>query len=123
MDPEIEPATGPGEDDEFDATDGYETSSYVSGAATTSVTSSIYAHTYEHGRRYQTFKNSRYPVPNDDIEQNREDMKHTMMLELTDGVLFYAPIENPHKILDVGTGTGELQPPFGLEYSSSEDQD
>jgi hypothetical protein len=26
---------------------------------------------------------SRYPIPNDDAEQNRDDMKHAMMLELT----------------------------------------
>lgn len=25
----------------------------------------------------------RYPIPNDDAEQNRDDMKHAMMLELT----------------------------------------
>lgn len=34
-------------------------------------------------------------------------MKHAMMLELTDGKLFYAPIgDSPQKILDLGTGTG-----------------
>jgi hypothetical protein len=102
---EIEPASGPGEEDEFDVTDGYETSS--SGA--TSATSSIYAHSYENGRRYQCFKNGRYPIPNDDTEQSREDMKHAMLLELTDGKLFYAPIgDHPQRILDIGTGTGEL---------------
>lgn len=29
---------------------------------------------------------SRYPIPNDDAEQNRDDMKHAMMLELTECV-------------------------------------
>lgn len=100
----IEPATGPGEVDEFDVTEGYETGS---AAATTSVTSSIYAHTYENGRRYHHFKNGRYPIPNDDLEQNREDMKHAMLLELNDGELYFAPIgDYPQKILDIGTGTG-----------------
>jgi hypothetical protein len=99
----IEPATGPGDEDEFDLTDGYDTGSLAS----VSVTSSVFAHTYEHGRRYQHFKNGRYPIPNDDQEQNREDMKHAMLMELTDGVLFYAPVgDNPQKILDIGTGTG-----------------
>lgn len=99
--PEIEAASETGGDDEFD------TISELFDD-TTSVTSSIYAHTYELGRRYHSFKNGRYPIPNDDFEQNREDMKHAMLMELTDGKLFYAPIgENPHKILDIGTGTGE----------------
>lgn len=99
--PAIEAASESGGDDEFDAISELFDD-------TTSVTSSIYAHTYERGRRYQSFKNGRYPIPNDDFEQNREDMKHAMLMELTDGKLFYAPIgENPQKILDIGTGTGE----------------
>lgn len=97
----IEAASETGGDDEFDAISELFDD-------TTSITSSIYAHTYERGRRYQSFKNGRYPIPNDDVEQNREDMKHAMLMELTDGKLFYAPIgENPQKILDIGTGTGE----------------
>lgn len=101
----IEPATGPAEEDEFETTDDFDTRS----TGSTSATSSIYAHTFENGRRYQYFKNGRYPIPNDDSEQDREDMKHAMMLELTDGELFYAPIgDNPQNILDIGTGTGEL---------------
>ncbi len=72
-----------------------------------SVSSSVYAHTFERGRRYQSFKNSRYPIPNDDLEQAREDMKHVMLMELTGGKLFFAPTgEHPQKIVDIGTGTG-----------------
>lgn len=74
---------------------------------TTSVTSSFYEHTYERGRRYQS-RNHRYPVPNDDVEQNREDLKHTMLMKATGQKLFYSPIgENPQKIVDIGTGTGK----------------
>ena len=100
----IEAASQPGEEDEFDPVEGYETSDSL---ASTSAESSIYAHTFEHGRRYHYFKNSRYPLPDDDMEQSREDMKHAMMMELTDGKLFYAPIgDHPQEILDIGTGTG-----------------
>lgn len=89
--------------DEFSLTEGYETRS----TGSTSATSSIYAHTYEHGRRYQSYKNSRYPIPNDDAELSREDMKHAMLLELLDGQLAFAPLgKNPQNILDIGTGTG-----------------
>jgi hypothetical protein len=91
------------EEDEFELTEGYEPAS----TGSTSVSSSVYAHTIENGRRYQHFKNGRYPIPNDDEELNREDMKHAMLMELCDGELFYAPIgEKPDKILDIGTGTG-----------------
>lgn len=89
--------------DEFSLTEGYETQS----TGSTSATSSIYAHTYEHGRRYQSYKNSRYPIPNDDAELSREDMKHAMLLELLDGQISFASLgKSPQNILDIGTGTG-----------------
>lgn len=127
----IEPSEGPGEEGEFVPIDGWDASSLdddsgfggsgsgaesvfdESGSAASSrssavsVTSSVYAHEYEHGRRYHSYRHGRYPIPNDDTEQNREDMKHAMVLELTDGRLFYAPIgDNPQRIIDIGTGTG-----------------
>ncbi|KAK0721052.1 S-adenosyl-L-methionine-dependent methyltransferase [Lasiosphaeris hirsuta] len=104
------------DEDEFAITDGYDTRSSKS----TSATSTIYAHTFENGRRYQHFKNGRYPIPNDDLELNREDMKHAMLLELTDGKLFYAPIgDNPQSILDIGTGTGVWAMDVGDQFPSA----
>jgi hypothetical protein len=100
----IEPHSGPVDEDEFDPVDGWDASS----SGSTSVTPSVYDHEYAHGRRYHSYRNGRYPIPNDNIEQNREDMKHAMLMELTDGELFYAPVgDHPQKILDIGTGTGE----------------
>ncbi|KXH42664.1 methyltransferase [Colletotrichum nymphaeae SA-01] len=73
----------------------------------TSLNSSVYEHSFQHGRRYHKFRHGRYPIPNDETEQNREDMLHAMMLEATDGKLYFAPIgDNPQKIIDLGTGTG-----------------
>ncbi|KAH8655183.1 S-adenosyl-L-methionine-dependent methyltransferase [Xylariales sp. PMI_506] len=88
--------------------------------ASTSINSSIYAHEYENGRRYHSYKNGRYPIPNDDQEQNREDMKHVMMLEMTDGKLFYSPLgDNPQKVIDIGTGTGIWAIDVGDKYPSA----
>ncbi|KAM7184108.1 S-adenosyl-L-methionine-dependent methyltransferase [Naviculisporaceae sp. PSN 640] len=89
-------------------------------ADSTSVASSIYQHSYENGRRYHAYKNARYPIPNDDLEQNREDMKHAMMMELTNGKLFFAPIESPTKIIDLGTGTGIWAIEAADQYPSAE---
>lgn len=44
-------------------------------------------------------------MPNDEIEQDRMDMQHHA-LKTTLGQLYFAPIEKPSKILDVGTGSG-----------------
>lgn len=64
---EIEAASEPGPEDEFDPEESYETGS----SASTSVNSSIYAHTFERGRRYHHYKNGRYPIPNDDMVESQ----------------------------------------------------
>ncbi|CAM1511271.1 Fc.00g087840.m01.CDS01 [Cosmosporella sp. VM-42] len=65
-------------------------------------------HSYEHGRRYQGFLQGRYGLPNDDVEQSREGLKHKLYLDyLLDGKLFLSPIGDfPQKIVDLGTGVG-----------------
>lgn len=45
-------------------------------------------------------------MPNDEMEQEREEIKHLMLYELLDRRLFLAPIQNPMRIADLGTGTG-----------------
>ncbi|KAK3389846.1 methyltransferase [Podospora didyma] len=86
-----------------------------------SITSSVYAHTWKNGRRYHKFRHGRYPLPNDEREQTREDMLHAMMMEATDGRLFFAPIvEHPQKILDLGTGTGIWAIEVANEYPGAE---
>ncbi|KAK8072916.1 hypothetical protein PG996_006264 [Apiospora saccharicola] len=80
-----------GDEDEFEPSDFDEESL----DDTTSVGSSVYGHSYRNGRRYHK------------AQQNREDMLHAMMMEVTNGRLFYAPIDqHPQKIVDLGTGTG-----------------
>ncbi len=44
--------------------------------------------------------------PNDDKEQDRLDLHHHVFNLVAGGKLFYAPIENPSRVLDAGTGTG-----------------
>lgn len=83
---------------------GYE--SDTSSRATTSISSSVRDYTFEANRRYHKFQEGRYQFPNDDSEQEREVMKHAMVVNLCGGKLHFAPLENPQKIIDLGTGTG-----------------
>lgn len=84
---------------------GYESDSVTS--ASTSVGSSVRDYMYENGRRYHSFREGTYNFPNDDVEQEREDMKHAMVKLLCSQNLHFAPIGNhPQEILDIGTGTG-----------------
>ncbi|KAJ0343796.1 hypothetical protein COL154_010834 [Colletotrichum chrysophilum] len=77
-----------------------------SSTQSTSLSSSVRDYNFENKRRYHKFKEGRYLFPNDDLEQEREDMKHAMILHLCGGVLHNAPLKSPQKILDIGTGTG-----------------
>lgn len=47
-----------------------------------------------------------YIYPNDEQELDRLDMQHHMFKLVNDGKLFFAPIQDPKRILDVGTGSG-----------------
>ena len=86
----------------LDEEDGYITDGASTGS--TSITSSIRAHTFEDGIRYHKFHDGQYAFPNDETEQNRDDMKHTMTLLLFGERLHFAPIgSNPQNILDLGT--------------------
>ncbi|KAK6189219.1 hypothetical protein LQW54_013501, partial [Pestalotiopsis sp. IQ-011] len=119
QDSSIEPSS-PGayhDDDEFEPSDFDEASL----ADSTSIGSSVYGHSFHNGRRYHKYRHGRYPIPNDEVEQNREDMLHAMMLEVTNGKLFYAPIgDYPQKILDLGTGTGIWAIEAGDMFPSAE---
>jgi 16S rRNA G527 N7-methylase RsmG len=44
--------------------------------------------------------------PNDENEQARMDLVHHIYLMLTGGKLHLAPVINPQRVLDLGTGTG-----------------
>ncbi|KAH6984716.1 S-adenosyl-L-methionine-dependent methyltransferase [Ilyonectria sp. MPI-CAGE-AT-0026] len=113
-------AGGSDEDGEFSASE-FDAASTSDRTDSTSVSSSIYEHSYQHGRRYHRYRHGRYPLPNDEAEQNREDMLHAMMLEATDGRLFYSPLgDYPQKIADLGTGTGLWAIEVGDKYPSAE---
>jgi hypothetical protein len=84
--------------------EGYETG--ISSTMSISLTSSARDYVFENGRRYHRFHEGSYHFPNDDSEQNREDMTHTLITSFC-GRLHFAPIgTNPQNILDIGTGTG-----------------
>ncbi|KAK0615691.1 S-adenosyl-L-methionine-dependent methyltransferase [Bombardia bombarda] len=87
----------------------------------TSMTSSIRAHVYEGGLRYHAFRDGQYAFPNDEVEQNRDDMKHTMSLMVCRGAYLYAPVHDRleaggAEVLDLGTGTGIWAIELGDKY-------
>ncbi|KAM0256725.1 hypothetical protein ACHAQJ_004792 [Trichoderma viride] len=97
---------------------GYDSDSVSS--ASTSAMSSVRDYMFENGRRYHRFREGSYNFPNDDVEQEREDMKHAMVKLLCSQKLHFAPIgDNPQEILDIGTGTGIWSIEMGDRYLSA----
>ncbi|KAK2761520.1 methyltransferase domain-containing protein [Colletotrichum kahawae] len=94
------------EADDATSVDGYEPASSRGSSTVTSFSSSIRDFKFENRRRYHKYKEGQYNFPNDEPEQEREDMKHHMIVALCDSKLHNAPIASPQKVLDIGTGTG-----------------
>ncbi|KAG6995671.1 hypothetical protein G7Y79_00043g079550 [Physcia stellaris] len=87
---------------------------------TTSIASSITNYKYEHGRRYHAYQEGRYILPNDEQEQERLDIQyHAVRLAYGDKT-FLAPITDPQRVLDVGTGTGIWAMDFADLYPNAE---
>lgn len=87
-----------------DSESGYGTDTL--GSSSTSLSSSVRNYAFENGRRYHRFREGAYNFPNDDTEQEREDMKHAMVVNLCQRLHFADIGNNPQHILDMGTGTG-----------------
>ncbi|GAB1314698.1 hypothetical protein MFIFM68171_04908 [Madurella fahalii] len=57
---------------------------------------------------------------NDNMQLEGQDINHHMLYLALEDKLFLAPLENPQKVLDVGTGTGNWAIDFADEYPSAE---
>ncbi|KAJ5555405.1 hypothetical protein N7535_007840 [Penicillium sp. DV-2018c] len=101
-------------DSVFDESDN--TSSY-----TASLLSDVKSYTYENGRRYHSYREGLYVLPNDEPEQDRQDLLHHVRNLVLNGRLFKAPLEpNIQRALDIGTGTGIWAIDFADSYPSAE---
>lgn len=79
-----------------------------SASETRSLTQSVLDYEYENGRRYHAYQAGKYPMPNDQQEQDRMDFQHHLYLMIFGGELYRAPL--PHRlnrVLDIGCGTGK----------------
>ncbi|KAH7066162.1 S-adenosyl-L-methionine-dependent methyltransferase [Paraphoma chrysanthemicola] len=71
-----------------------------------SLASNVTRYRYENGRRYHAYRDGTYYAPNDEKNQSYEMVVHHLWLLTLHDKLFLAPVQNPRRILDVGSGTG-----------------
>ncbi|KAK3356296.1 S-adenosyl-L-methionine-dependent methyltransferase [Lasiosphaeria hispida] len=88
-------------------------------ASTSSLDSTTMKYREIHGRTFQSYSDANYWRPNDDKQNDVLDMGYHMMRLLHNDKLFFAPLHNPQRVLDVGTGTGIWAMDFADEFPSA----
>jgi trans-aconitate methyltransferase len=79
---------------------------------------------HENGRTYHGYHGGKYPLPNDQIEQERLNFLHSAVYKKLNAAhpLYRAPITqggSPARILDLGTGTGEWAIDMAAEFDNA----
>lgn len=113
---EVDTGADGGNGVDSDADSAYEGNS----TASTSLASSVLNYEYTNGRRYHGYRSGSYLLPNDDEEQDRLDFVHHIFLLMLDGKLYKAPLQEPKRVLDIGTGTGIWAIDFGDAHPGAE---
>ncbi|KAI1636968.1 S-adenosyl-L-methionine-dependent methyltransferase [Biscogniauxia mediterranea] len=79
----------------------------ISERTSRSLDSFLDRHLYEDGRRYHAYREGKYSLPNDEIEQQREEILHLLVMDILRGQLYLSPMQqSPTKIMDLATGIG-----------------
>ncbi|KAL8951952.1 MAG: hypothetical protein Q9222_002104 [Ikaeria aurantiellina] len=84
----------------------YDDAASLNESITDTLDSAISRYRWENGRRYHSYRDGAYWGPNDETHNDQQDIAHHAWLLALNNQLYLAPITNPDRILDVGTGTG-----------------
>ncbi|KAL9599941.1 MAG: hypothetical protein Q9219_003503 [cf. Caloplaca sp. 3 TL-2023] len=99
-------AAAPPAPDESYADSAYDDASSINESITDTLDSAYSRYRYENGRRYHIYCDGAYWGPNDEEHNDQQDIAHHAWRLALDHQLYKAPVKNPDRILDVGTGTG-----------------
>lgn len=92
-----------------------------SASTTQSLPTSLLNYPVEYGRQYHAYKDGTYTRPNDEAELSRLDLMHALLSLIIEGRLHLAPISHtPHRVLDIGAGSGIWAIEFGDLYPSAQ---
>ncbi|RAL65891.1 hypothetical protein DID88_005554 [Monilinia fructigena] len=87
-----------------------------------SLTSSVVDFPEENGRTYHGYRPGTYHFPNDINEQDRLESQFYMLKYAFSDRNYFAPLSDPHYILDIGTGTGQWAIEMGDSFPKAEVQ-
>ncbi|KAJ8111419.1 hypothetical protein ONZ43_g5624 [Nemania bipapillata] len=95
----------------------HSTADWVTERTSMSLDSGADRHLWEGGRRYHAYREGRYSLPNDEIEQQREELMHILVMDILEHELYLAPMaEPPTKVMDIATGIGLWAIEMGDRY-------
>ncbi|GAB1729871.1 hypothetical protein NU195Hw_g2254t1 [Hortaea werneckii] len=106
----------PDSDAASDADSGYSEAAL----STASLRSSIFDYEEEYGRSYHAFRAGKYMLPNDEGEQERMDIHYHSLRLVLGNKHFFAPLEYPMSVIDIGTGTGIWAMDVADDYPNSQ---
>ncbi|KAK1983159.1 methyltransferase domain-containing protein [Colletotrichum cereale] len=87
--------------------DGFSVDDSSTEGSLASIRSSIREYRRENGRTYHSVSDGKYAFPNDEREQDRLDLTHTLWLATWNNKICNCPkIDGARRVLDIGTGTG-----------------
>ncbi|KAI4130919.1 MAG: hypothetical protein LQ347_003203 [Umbilicaria vellea] len=84
-----------------------------------SLASSITKYRYENGRRYHAYREGHYWQPNDEQMNQLQNISHHLFLLTLDDKLFLAPLKDPKRVIDIGTGTGIWAMDFADQFPNA----
>ncbi|KAI6709607.1 hypothetical protein JHW43_007877 [Diplocarpon mali] len=71
---------------------------------------------------FLTYLQTAYLFPNDSTEADRLDHQYEILKRTFHGKNYFAPLSNPERILDIGTGTGKWAIEMGDDFPKAEIQ-
>ncbi|KAL8651681.1 MAG: hypothetical protein Q9226_004600 [Calogaya cf. arnoldii] len=84
----------------------YDDAASLNESITDTLDSAYSRYRWENGRRYHSYRDGAYWGPNDETHNDQQDIAHHAWRLALNNKLHLAPVHNPERILDVGTGTG-----------------